>query len=168
MVSKNIHFKKFLQHWQLIFLTTCFKGLSVEQRSTRQVCHLVACRSILCQLFAQDWPNLRWGWLNNVEVDSINALQVTVLKHYKREILTLNKSVINYLPKCTYHLLYISSFIKSMNFLSVTCLILRSISRVEYMLSVLKNCGVLFSLLWWRHYLKLKQSQTHLSSNPHL
>ena len=36
-----------------------------------------------CQLFAQDWPNLCWGRFNNVEVDSINTLQVTVLKLYQ-------------------------------------------------------------------------------------
>ena len=56
-----------------------FKGVSVRQRSTRQARNLVACWSILCQLFAQDWPNLRWDWFNNVEVDSISTLQVTVL-----------------------------------------------------------------------------------------
>ena len=33
----------------------------------------------LCQLFAQDWPNLRWGRFNNIEVNSINTLQATVL-----------------------------------------------------------------------------------------
>ena len=36
-------------------------------------------RSISCQLFAQDWPNLRCRRFNNVEVDSINTLQGTVL-----------------------------------------------------------------------------------------
>ena len=34
---------------------------------------------LLLDLFAQDWPNLRWGRFNNVEFDSINTLQVTVL-----------------------------------------------------------------------------------------
>ena len=43
----------------------------------------VACRSILCQLFAHNWPNLCWGRFNNVVVDSINTLQITVLKHSK-------------------------------------------------------------------------------------
>ena len=57
------------------------KGLSIAQRSTRQVCHLVWYQSILCQLFAQDWPNLLWGRFNNVEVDSMNTLQDTVLLH---------------------------------------------------------------------------------------
>ena len=32
---------------------------------------LLECRSILCQLFAQDWPNLSWSRFNNVGVDSI-------------------------------------------------------------------------------------------------
>ena len=31
---------------------------------------------------------------------------------YQREIFTLNKSVVNYLPRCTYHLLYCPSHIK--------------------------------------------------------
>ena len=43
-----------------------FKGVRVAQRSTRQARLLVACRSILCQLFAQDWPNLCWSRFNNV------------------------------------------------------------------------------------------------------
>ena len=29
-------------------------------------------------LFTQFWPNLRWGRFNNIEVDSINTLQVVV------------------------------------------------------------------------------------------
>ena len=32
-------------------------------------------------LFAEDWPNLCWGQFNNVVIDSINTLQITVLKH---------------------------------------------------------------------------------------
>ena len=50
--------------------------MSIAQRSTRQASHLVACQSILCKLFAQDWPNLCWARFNNVEVDSINTLQL--------------------------------------------------------------------------------------------
>ena len=61
------------------FQNAFFKGVSVAQRSILQACHLVACWSILCQLFVQDWPNLHWGQFNNAEVDSINNLQVTVL-----------------------------------------------------------------------------------------
>ena len=53
-----------------------------------QACLLLACRSILCQLFAQDWPNLRWGRFNNVEVDSIHTLQVTEII---REMLRIMK-----------------------------------------------------------------------------
>ena len=30
-------------------------------------------------LFVQEWPNLLWGRFNNVEVDSINTSQVTLL-----------------------------------------------------------------------------------------
>ena len=36
------------------FYTTCFKGVSIAQRSTRQACQVLAGRSILCQLFVQD------------------------------------------------------------------------------------------------------------------
>ena len=54
--------------WTGSFLITCFKGVSVAQRSTRLACHLVACWSILCQLFAQDWPNL---WHGNVPKRSL-------------------------------------------------------------------------------------------------
>ena len=43
-----------------------YNVVSIAQRSTRQ-----ACWSILCQLFAQDLPNLRWGGFNKVEVNSI-------------------------------------------------------------------------------------------------
>ena len=30
-------------------------------------------------LFVQDWPGLRWGRINDDEVDSVNTLQVKVL-----------------------------------------------------------------------------------------
>ena len=46
---------------------------------SRQARQELACRLILCQLFAQDLPNLRWGLFNNFEVNSMNTLQVTVL-----------------------------------------------------------------------------------------
>ena len=45
--------------------------LYYTKRSTRQAHLLLVCRSILCQLFAQDWPNLCWGRFNKVEVNSI-------------------------------------------------------------------------------------------------
>ena len=45
--------------------------LSISQRSTRPGRLLLVCWSILCQLFAQNWTNLRWGRFNNVEVDLI-------------------------------------------------------------------------------------------------
>ena len=37
--------------------------------------------------------------------------------HFKRDFVTLNKSVINYLPRCSYHLLYTSNskFVSSRN-----------------------------------------------------
>ena len=50
------------------FLAACYKGVSVAQRSTRQACPLLAGWSLLCQLFAQDWPSLLWGWFNNIEL----------------------------------------------------------------------------------------------------
>ena len=44
-----------------------------------KACLLLACRLILCELFAQDWPNFHWGRFNGDEVNSINTLQVMVL-----------------------------------------------------------------------------------------
>ena len=34
-------------------------------------------RSLLCQLFAQDWLIFLWGWFNNIEVIQLSILQVT-------------------------------------------------------------------------------------------
>ena len=45
-----------------------------------QARNLVACRSILCELFVQDWPNLSWGRLKNIEVDSIKRFHNSVHK----------------------------------------------------------------------------------------
>ena len=52
-------------------LVTCFKGVSLTQRSTRLAHLLLTCWSILCQIIVQDWPNLCWGGFNSVKVDSI-------------------------------------------------------------------------------------------------
>ena len=58
--------------------TTCFKGVSIAQRSTRQA----------GQSFAQDWSNLCWGRFNNVEVDSINTIKLQYYSIYLTECKT--------------------------------------------------------------------------------
>ena len=65
--------------WYWIIKWSIYHIVSVAQRSTMQAYLLLACCSILCQLFSQDWPNLHWGRFNNDEVNSINTLQVTIL-----------------------------------------------------------------------------------------
>ena len=42
---------------------------------------------------------LQWNIMYNENV-------MNVMIPYKRDFVTLNKSVINYLPRCSYHLLY--------------------------------------------------------------
>ena len=56
-------------------------------KASRKKAHLSekksACLCLWCQrihdsvvLFAQDWPNLHWGWFNNVELDSITSRSI--------------------------------------------------------------------------------------------
>ena len=74
--SKNVSEKKdFHLTWGgIICLGPTYllqRGEHCTKEHTRQARLLLACRSILCQLFAQDWHNLHWGRFKNVEVDSL-------------------------------------------------------------------------------------------------
>ena len=68
------------EDWICLVVQLLFKGVSVAQRSSRQVLFLLTCQVHLEHLFVQSWPNLHRGQSNN-------TLQVTVLKHLCIKIL---------------------------------------------------------------------------------
>ena len=72
--------------------------MSIAQRSTRQACLLLACWSILCQLFAQDWPNLHLGQFNCVEIDSIILYK---LWYYSVHAIKITKPILFNRPRLT-------------------------------------------------------------------
>ena len=84
-----------LKYLQMIVGGCC----QLEMILTPQVC---ASQSILCQLFAQDWPNLCWGRFNNIEVDSITSLEVTILK-YLYKVLSKPNQKFQPNPKSQYY-----------------------------------------------------------------
>ena len=51
---------------------------------------ILECRSILCQLFAQDRPNLRWGQFKNVGVNSIILYNLRYYTIHSKNVLNLN------------------------------------------------------------------------------
>ena len=77
----------------------------------------LACPSILCQLFAQDWPSLCWCVFNDDKFDSINTLQDTVLQHLCLFFLSFNKLLPLYLIQLTVTWFWIADIAK---FLSIS------------------------------------------------
>ena len=56
------------QHLKQLSKLLVSKGWALRQSNATEVQHLLAYRSILCQLFEQDWPTLLWGWFNNIVI----------------------------------------------------------------------------------------------------
>ena len=75
----------------------------------RQVRLLLACQSILCQLFAQDWPNLNWSQFNKVEADSIILYKLRYYSIYiRRPWICLYPSPFSFAKPCAFYKLIFS------------------------------------------------------------
>ena len=90
------------QHLKQLSKLLVSKGWALRQSNATEVQHLLAYRSILCQLFEQDWPTLLWGWFNNIVIFNkylvsyctIAYILFLLVQRYKTQILPKYKIVL--------------------------------------------------------------------------